>query len=104
MNVGRYTRKPLHVQAIQVTSENMGDVAKWCNGQLTKQVLPTFSKEAEGREAQPQECIKVPVVRPLNHRLGYAFVGDYVVKSSSNFRVYLEKIFNNTFYDQNSTP
>lgn len=102
MIVGHYTRKPQHVEAVKVTADNMAEVAAWCKGELTKATFTKFTKELG--EATLQECVQVPVIRPLNDRLRFAFVGDYVVKSGTSFRVYVEKVFSASFYDQGGMP
>jgi hypothetical protein len=102
MIVGHYTRKPQHVEAVRVTAENMSEIAAWCKGELAKSTLTKFAMN-QG-EATLQECVQVPVIRPLNDRLRFAFVGDYVVKSGNSFRVYVEKVFTASFFDQNGTP
>lgn len=90
----KYCRKPLDVQAIQVTEENMADVALWCKGGIF-----------EAAQDYPDEeifigdhYIKVPVNNPFNERQAQAFTGDWVIKSSrANYKVYTDKAFKAAF-------
>ena len=50
----KYTRKPFVVEAIQVTAENMDEIAQWCGGVVVN--------SSEGN------YVKVEVSRPMNER------------------------------------
>lgn len=93
LKTSKYTRKPFEVEAIQVTAENMEQVAKWCRGQLRRSAGPG------GRN--PQRYIKVPVKRFLTDRQTQAYVGDWVVtaieEGAKGFKVYTPKAFTKTF-------
>lgn len=88
-----FLRKPFEVEAVEVTAENMADVAKWCRGQLRKSAGPG------GRN--PQKYIKVNVKRALNDRQTMAYVGDWVTVATNQkvkaFKVYTPKAFTETF-------
>jgi hypothetical protein len=86
---GKFVRKPFYVEAIQVTGDNLFEVAEWCGGR----VLETPSKEGEKKSL----FIKVNVVKPLNDRQTKAFAGDWVLKSGTTFKVYAQKAFLGTF-------
>lgn len=79
-----FARKPFHVEAVQVTPENMADVAEWCEG--------TIHSGKDGAR-----YIKVNVLRPLNARQTKAFVGDWVLAKNNAFKVYTESAFEKTF-------
>lgn len=89
----KFMRKPFSVEAVEVTEENMTEVATWCRGQLRKSAGPS------GR--RPQQYIKVNVKRALNDRQTMAYVGDWVVtatdQSIRGFKVYTPKAFSLTF-------
>ncbi len=74
LQIARYVRKPLYVNAVQVTEENMQAVAKWCKGQ-----------HIHGVNAQ---YVKVRVHRATNERQKQAHVGDWVLKFGTGFKVY----------------
>ena len=90
MKTNQYVRKPFFVDAVQVTEENMAEVAKWCNGTL----------EA-GDDARPDPYIHVDVKRPLAERQTRAFVGDWILSSGNGFKVYTNVSFEKNFEDVN---
>lgn len=88
-----FVRRPITVHGVQVTTDNINDVAKWCKG--------TIGFESD------KPCIHVKVRRPLNRRQTIAFVGDYVLHGSAGFKVYTEDAFERTFikaYDSADEP
>ena len=86
----KYARKPFLVDSIQVTAENMEDVAKWCEGTL----------ETNSRGDQ---FIRVAVHRPLYDRQTKAFAGDWVLFAGNGFKVYTVKAFETSFELFNDT-
>lgn len=97
LKIEQYTRKPFPVDAVQVTEENLNEVAKWCGGDIhtSTKTLRNDAGEETGKIKLP--FIKVDVHRPLNDRQTKAFVGDWVLKSDSGFKVYTLKAFDNSF-------
>lgn len=81
-----YQRKTFDVQAVQVTIENMEEVADWCKGTI----------ESVSRTRQGNPYIKVPVRNSQNTDL--AFVHDWVVMNpAGNFQVYKKRSFLGVF-------
>lgn len=80
----KYVRKPFTVDALQVTEENISEVAEWCQGTL---------EEASNKD----KYIRVRVHRPLHDRQTKAFVGDWVLYTASGYKVYTPKAFEATF-------
>jgi hypothetical protein len=78
-----YVRKPVIVEAVQVTDQNMGWVNDWCSGTI---IL------GEGKP-----YIHVEVKRPLYDRQKQAYVGDWVLKTETGFRIYTDRAFKNSF-------
>lgn len=89
----KYMRKPFFVEAVEVTAENIAEVAQWCHGSLRQSAGPG------GR--RPQKYIKVNVKRPLTPRQTMAYVGDWVVTASDQtirgFKVYTPRAFEQSF-------
>lgn len=85
----KFVRKPFSVEAVEVTEENMTEVAQWCSGQLCK----SAGKNGKG----VQSYIKVDVKRPLVPRQTQAYAGDWVVTASDEkvkgFKVYTPRAF-----------
>lgn len=87
----KHARKPFVVDAIQVTKENMAEVADWCSGVLTN------DDPDAGTDAEPL-FIAVDVNRPLNVRQTKAYPGDWVLNLvGSGFKVYTDKAFQKSF-------
>ncbi len=89
-----YARKPFHVDAVQVTPENMNDLSAWCEGEI--------HNTGASNAGQGVNFIKVQVHRPLTERQTRAFVGDWILYAGSGFKVYTTKAFENSF-EQGST-
>lgn len=87
----KHARKPFVVDAIQVTPENMAEVAEWCSGTLTN------DDPKAGTDAEPL-FIQVDVNRALNVRQTKAYPGDWVLNLvGSGFKVYTDKAFKKSF-------
>lgn len=83
IETSKYARKPFEVDAVQVTAENMEEVAQWCEGEVTSEGDAKF--------------VKVNVVQVLNERQTKAFVGDWVLFARNGYKVYTEKAFKKSF-------
>lgn len=91
MKVQKFARKVFFVDAIKVTAENLEEVADWCGGSVKQ----TAAKPEEQVEAQ--SYVKVPILKYVNERQTRAFVGDYVTKAGSQFKVYTSVAFAKSF-------
>lgn len=91
-----YVRRPFNVEAVQVTAENMEDVAQWCSGDIR-----TAKKEANGPD---EKYVKVTVYRSLNDRQTKAFAGDWVLFAGTIFKVYTAKAFEKSFVEVKRDP
>lgn len=78
-----YTRKPFEVIGVQVTELNMDQIADWTNGSC--------------RVKDNARYVKVDVTRPLSDRQTRAYVGDWVLKTDTGFKVYTNGAFHKTF-------
>ena len=83
LDIKKYLRKPFEVDGVQVTDENIYEVAKWCNGDVM----------TEGKT----KYIKVRVEHVLNERQTKAFAGDWVLSAVTGYKVYTEKAFEKSF-------
>lgn len=90
-----YTRKPFPVDAVQVSDSNLRQVARWCKG-VVQTTAKTVS-EGEERTKEKVRFIKVEVHNPSNERHTKAFVGDWVLKSDTGFKVYTKSAFEKAF-------
>lgn len=78
-----YERKPLKVAVVQVTSENIEEVARWTRGAL---------KTDDGGK-----FVEVKVHRPIDDRQTKAYAGDFVLKAPTGFKVYTQTAFAKSF-------
>lgn len=87
LEVREFTRRSFPVQAVEVTEENLKEVAQWCGGKVK-----TFHGET---------YIHVPVKMPNNPYKSpnpfKAFIGYRVLKSETGFRVYRPDAFEAAF-------
>jgi hypothetical protein len=79
-----YVRKPFYVDAVQVTKENMVEVAGWCGGEIRTTKNNT-------------KYIFVRVIRPIKESQCMAFVDDWVLGAGTSYKVYKDRIFRETF-------
>jgi hypothetical protein len=95
MQTKKYARKAFFVEAVQVTAENMDEVAQWAEG--------TIQEDPEQSGSGPVKFIEINVHRPLNDRQRKAYVGDWVLSAGTGFKVYTNKAFLSSFEIANQT-
>lgn len=100
----KYIRKPLYVQAVQITSENFAEALTWCNGDLFTQVFNPDTKEVlyeevpSGTEASSENhFIRIRVHNPQSPRQTRAFVGDWILYTDKGYKIYTDKAFRENF-------
>lgn len=96
----KYVRKPLYVDAIEVTSENFLDVARWCQGLVGPEggEFGTEVQPAEGIEIDPEKYyIRLRVHNPKNRWQSMANVGDWILYTEHGYKVYSANAFENNF-------
>lgn len=89
----KYVRKQFPVEAVEVTSENMREVAQWCGGKVR-----TDKQHWSYRKGQ--KFIKVHVPRALNDKQTMAYVGDWILYAGNGpngFKVYTPRAFESSF-------
>jgi hypothetical protein len=89
----KYVRKPFPVEAVEVTFDNMREVAQWCGGRVKTDRMQWSNRIG-------QKYVQVHVPRALNERQTMAYVGDWVLYSGSGpngFKVYTPKAFESSF-------
>jgi hypothetical protein len=85
MKTHKFARKPFYVDAVRVSEANIEEVAAWCEGEI--------KNDAEGRK---HIYIK-SVYRPINEKQTMAYIGDWVLKADTGFKVYVPKAFDKSF-------
>lgn len=89
LKIEEFHRRPLAVQVVQITPKNMREAAAWCRGEI-KETHPNAN-------GNTRKFIQVPVSRPVSNRQTQAFVGDFVCKAETGFKVYLQNAFPQSF-------
>lgn len=82
MQTTSYKRKPLLVEAVQVTEENIYEVAVWAAGTVFDGV---------------KKHIEIDVIHPLHAKQRRASTGDWVLKSDQGFKIYADSAFKKSF-------
>lgn len=80
----KYVRKPLYVEAVQITEENFEEATRFCFGSTA------FDEDH-------QEYIQVRVHQPKNQRQTRAYVGDWLLYTQRGYKVYTDKAFHANF-------
>lgn len=86
----QHIRKPLFVDAVRVTKDNLADVAAWCQGGVC-------SEGADYIKAPGTEYVHVRVHNPKYPRQTRAFVGDWILYTDRGYKVYTNKAFRASF-------
>lgn len=85
MQTTTYLRREFPVEEVQVTAENMQEVAQWCGGKVVPEGgVPTH--------------IWADIPNALNERQKKAYIGDHVLKQpNGTFKFFKNTAFHNTF-------
>ena len=90
----KYIRKPLIVDAVQVTTENFVSIALWCQGSI----CDNEDNEVKAETINPGSMhINVRVHQPKTPRQTKAFVGDWILYTDKGYKIYTPKAFHNAF-------
>lgn len=96
----KYVRKPLYVEAVQVTAENFLDIVSWCQALVGAQGSEpgTEIRPADGVELDPaKHYIRIRVHNPQSQRQTKAFVGDWILYTEMGYKIYTDQAFTNNF-------
>lgn len=90
----RYIRKPLYVDAVQVTADNLKEIAAWCQGEIRIAKADEF---LIGESMEGAEFVHVRVHNPRGVRQTMAFPGDWILYTERGYKVYTTKAFEASF-------
>lgn len=83
MNTQKYRKRPIVIEAVQVTFSNVYEVANWCGGSATTITSP-----------QPTADIYIPTLEGQMQ----GSIGDYVIKGAhGGFYICRGQIFEDTY-------
>lgn len=88
MDTKQYTRKPFPVSAVQITLQNIEEVAKWCGGTIEQRPTKMLGTTTD-----------LPIIRLKGARDKdfEAFLGCWIVELNGSFRGYKPIQFDATF-------
>lgn len=95
IEIKKYISKPTTVEAIQITKDNMAEVADWCAGEVRTH------KDEHGKI---EKYVKVKVWRAQSEKLSQGFIGNWVLKRGTGYKVYTDKAFKSGYTDGASIP
>src|SRR4051794_28930401 len=95
VETARYVRKPLYVDAIQVTAENFEEVAKWSMGDVMNN--ETFAPIGDNPIDPSIQHIRIRVSNPQSPKQTRAYVGDWVLYTEKGYKIYAQKPFEDNF-------
>lgn len=96
----KYVRKPLYVEAVQVTPDNFMNVADWCQALVGRKggEAGTESRPADGFEIDPSNhYIRIRVHNPQSKKQTMAFVGDWILYTEQGYKIYTDRAFQSGF-------
>lgn len=88
-----YVRKPLEVEAVQVTMENFEELALWCQGTIRN----NDGTPHNGRIEPRKQHIHVRVHNPRSGRQTKAFLDDWILYTEMGYKIYNTKAFLGSF-------
>lgn len=92
----KYVRKPLYVDAVKITMENMVDIAHWCQGEI-KNYDDKVLSAADAENPLIERYIHVRVHNPKNVRQTKGFIGDWLLYTERGYKIYMPKAFRSSF-------
>ena len=92
----KYIRKALYVDAIQITEDNLQDLAIWCQGELRTNTGEELIESLNGANPNAHH-IRVRVHNPKNIRQTKGYVGDWILYTERGYKVYTQKAFKASF-------
>lgn len=96
IQTSKFIRKPLYVDAVQITERNFSDLARWCQGEIRTTDGDELIDKLNG--ANPNaHYIRVRVHNPKNIRQTKGYVGDWILYTDRGYKVYTQKAFKASF-------
>jgi hypothetical protein len=92
----KYIRKPLYVDAVQITKENFSALADWCQAEVRTNVGDELIDRKNGVDPESHH-LRIRVHNPKNIRQTKGFVGDWVLYTDRGYKIYTQKAFKASF-------
>jgi hypothetical protein len=81
--IAEYTLNPSIVLAVQLTPENIYEVAEWCGGRI-------LQVKSHRIEARPPEGLSLRIQGGITRQVAF---GEYIIKNDVGWAVYSEERF-----------
>lgn len=94
MEIREFERRPFTVSAVQVTLENVEEVANWCGGKVEMEKVKLVGTETE------LPCIRL---QSQNKQEFTASLGHWIVELKGSFRTYKAPAFDASFVEKRPT-
>src|SRR5687768_8446525 len=91
METQKFTRKPIAIEAVQVSLTNYKEVAEWCKGAAT---LANYRLMGETHE---MGAVLLGKQGPKNDQTYTVLIGQWITKHHKTFRTWSKKQFEATF-------
>lgn len=85
METEKYQRKTFIVNAVQVTEENMAEIAVWTSGNIVQ------------KDDAPGPYVDIDTHQPINERQTQAYIDDWVLETGGTFKIFTPKAFKKNF-------
>lgn len=85
-----YTRKTFTVEAVQVTPENIGEVATWCGGEVKTTYDPGYDENVTCVILQTSPSY-------LGEMSALAYPSDWITRIGDRYKVYNDNVFQRAF-------
>lgn len=93
IQTSKYIRKPLIVEAVQVTEDNFMELTLWAGGKI----MNNDGTEPDGPVNTKDQHIHIRVHNPKTPRQTRAFVGDWILYTNRGYKIYTPKAFKSAF-------
>jgi hypothetical protein len=101
----KYVRKPLYVDAVQITKRNFIELVKWCQGEIrTNEGDELVVLEEENGFNPNDHHIRVRVHNPTKIRQTKGYVGDWILYTNRGYKIYTQKAFKLSFDKADEGP
>lgn len=86
MDIQKFVRRSFAVRGVQVTEQNIHEVAEWAGGEVHL-------------DSSDRQFIKIDVKHPLNEDQTRAHIGKWVLNTKKGFKIYTDRAFKANFSD-----
>lgn len=84
MDIKKARRKSFEVEYVEVTKDNLDEVASWCGGEVD-------------RSDSENPFVRIKDKNAMNARQTKGFAGDLILKSNTSFKSFSKKAFKRSF-------